>query len=302
MGKVGEAHMKDEKDFENEFEQLMGHVKEKKGKCPEGTVLLDFKANNLSGAEQQELMDHISMCGKCQLLLHRMDGDLEEADRAAALQKWPDTDQRISDGISGVIRKPKAPVTSFRKWSPSKFSTLAYAAAIFFMLLSPFLIYRMIRLQDELASQKAISNDLNSKFQAAVQASKSKDDQIAELKQRGSGVQVFGNPLSQILNLAALRSAPEEIKPIKIPKDAQLLNLVIRLDDKKEYPLYRMDIEDSSGKKMATANNLKKDPYASLQMAIAASSLEAKDYVIKIYGMQDSKEELISAQKIQIVF
>lgn len=294
--------MKDEKDFDNEFEQLMSHVKEKKRKCPEGTVLLDFKANNLSGAEQQELMDHISMCGKCQLILHRMEGDLEVADRDIALQKWPDTDQRISDGISGVIRKPKTPVTSFRKWSPSKFSTLAYAAAIFFMLLSPILIYKMFRLQDELASQKAISNDLNVKFQAAVQASKSKDDQIAELKQRGSGVQVYGNPLSQILNLAALRSSPEETKPIKIPKDAQLLNLVIRLDDKKEYPLYRMDIEDSSGKKVATANNLKKDQYSSLQMAIATSSLEAKDYTIRIYGVQESKEALVSTQRIQIVF
>lgn len=297
--------MKDEKEFDGEFEQLMGEIKEKKGKCPDGAVLLDFKANNLSGAEQQELMDHISVCGKCQLILHRMEGELEDADRVAALQKWSDADQRISDRIGGVIRKPKAttPVTPFLKWSPSAFSTLAYAAAIFLLVLSPILIYRMAKLQDQLASQKAISSDLNAKFQAAVQASKSKDDQIAQLKQRESAVQVYGNPLSQILNLAALRSSPEEIKPIKIPKDTQLLNLVIRLDDQNEYPLYRMDIEDSSGKKVATANNLKKDQYSSLQMAIATSTLGAEGYTIRIYGIQGSKEEaLVSTQRIQIVF
>ena len=297
--------MKDEKEFDGEFEQLMDRIREKKGKCPEGTVLLDFKANKLSGAEQQELMDHILICGKCQLILHRMEGDLEDADQAAALQRWPDIDQRISSRIDGVIRKPKsaAPVTPFRRWSPSKFTTLAYVAALFFMVLSPILIYiyKMVQLQDELASQQAISSDLNSKFQAAVQASKSKDDRIAELQQRMSGVQVYGNPLSQILNLSALRSSSEEIKPIKIPKDAQLLNLVIRLDDQKEYLAYGIDIEDSSGKKVATAKNLKKDQYSSLQMAIATSTLEAKDYTIRIHGVQDYKEELITSQKIQIL-
>lgn len=227
----------------------------------------------------------------------------------------PKSAQPSSEPVQKPAEAPAPARGRFRHFLRSP--GLAYAACGFLLIASSFLLYtvatwqRTRRLQQiQIAQVREQNQALSREREALAEQNRRQEAQVMELAQRDKPVDwAYTNPFSYQITVHPQRpsaehrgkkGAPVKMWTVKIPIDAQLLDLRINMEDNRQYGPYRIEISDESGTVVFEGRDLRKDGQGLLPLAIPKDRLEAKDYGLKIYYTGNDRSDWLAEHRLQI--
>jgi cell division protein FtsB len=231
-------------------------------------------------------------------------------------------------------RAPQAPVLERPKpkwWDLAFWQPLAAAAVLLLVVSIPVGLYvnhwgnaleeRVRALQtekektaSELAGLKKENEDLKgtvrglqathqpgSSTTPAPSPKESNPPALASLEPRA---RLFLNPYDVPVDLSSVRGTEPtqrvDVLPVQMPKDADLLHLILRIREDTPHSRYRLVIATDKNKTVKREEDAKRDSLGNFNVYFPRDLIKDTDYIIKIFGLEGSQPKLIFQQHIRL--
>jgi hypothetical protein len=108
-------------------------------------------------------------------------------------------------------------------------------------------------------------------------------------------------PVVDLFPASQLRGGEGEVAVVELAPASRFFTLILSPKGSSDYAGYRLEILDSGGRAVWSAEGLEKDRHGSFTLILARSFLEPGDYRLRLYGLGGDTGKLIEELRMRIV-
>lgn len=251
------------------LEDLLGGARQELGPHPAPEDLLAYRDGELPGPEQARVEDHLVACPDCLELLLDLgrlsDPGFGSEHSITAAEKAADW-QAVLERLAPPAAPREAPRRRLPRLLSSPRPAWALAAALLVAVVGLSLRTRQLERSVEDLGRPQVNAPVVDLFPASPLRG-----------EEGAGAVVELAPASRFYTL------------ILSPKGSP------------DYPGYRLEVLDSGGRAVWSADGLEKDRHGSFTLILARSFLDPGEYRFRLYGLAGESAKLIEELRVRIV-
>lgn len=108
-------------------------------------------------------------------------------------------------------------------------------------------------------------------------------------------------PVVDLFPASELRGGDGETAVVELAPASRFFTLILSPKGSPDYAGYRLEILDSKGRAVWSAEGLEKDRHGSFTLILARSFLDPGEYRLRLYGLAGETEKLIEELRVRIV-
>jgi hypothetical protein len=155
------------------------------------------------------------------------------------------------------------------------------------------------RMEQESAARRAAEDELARRVAAEKSSSRAKQGSAS------------GQPSAPDVNVPIIDVNPQDARrgeqnqkaaTIQLPQDTDLFTLVLNLSGEDSSRGYSLEVTNPNNRTIWISRDLRKSPYNNFTVAMRRRAFPAGEYRLKIYGLRDSRRELIEEYAIRLMY
>lgn len=305
--------------------------------CLTVDILARAAAGELNQSGRERITDHLATCSDCAKEYCAISSVKSWADEVSVNAvtppiAWPASEitQHRPIAVAPTLREPRIRSRPLSFYLPY---AIAAASLVLSLALGALLIFKWRENQQLVAESKHSARDIET-AEALVESRRLLEETTRRVEQESAARRVAEEELArrdaaeksssrtkkrsvpgQLLvpdvNVPIIDLNPQDAgrgaqnskaATIQLPPDTDLFTLILNLSGEDSNRDYALEVTDRNNRTIWVARDLRKSPYNNFTVAMRQRSFPAGEYRLKIYGLRDSRRELIEEYAIRLTY